>query len=67
MRYCGREFLDVELAEIRRTIAEDPNRTRWAISQRVCETLGWRTPDGGLQEMIWVFPLTPRFRRLLTE
>ncbi len=51
MRYCGREFLDAELAEIRRTIAEDPNRTRWAISQRVCETLGWRKPDGGLKEM----------------
>ncbi len=51
MRYCGREFLDAELAEIRRLIAEDPNRTRWAISQRVCETLGWRKPDGGLKEM----------------
>ncbi len=51
MRYCGRQFLDAELAGIRRLIAEDPNRTRWAISQRVCETLGWRTPDGGLQEM----------------
>ncbi len=51
MRYCGREFLDVELTEIRRLIAEDPNRTRWAISQRVCETLGWRKPDGGLKEM----------------
>ncbi len=51
MRYCGREFLNAELAEIRRLIAEDPNRTRWAISQRVCETLGWRKPDGGLKEM----------------
>jgi hypothetical protein len=39
------------LQEIRRIIAEDSARTRWAISQRVCEALGWRKPDGGLKEM----------------
>jgi hypothetical protein len=50
MRYCGREFDDHALAYIRR-IAAEPGMTRWAISRRVCEELGWRKPDGGLKEM----------------
>lgn len=51
VKYCGREFSERELAEIRRIIAEDPNKTRWAISQQVCEALAWRKIDGGLKEM----------------
>lgn len=51
MKYCGREFTDVEFAGILRLLAEDPKRTRWALSRLVCETLGWRKPDGGLKEM----------------
>ncbi len=51
MRYCGREFTDADLAGIRRLLGEDPQRTRWALSRLVCETLGWRKPDGGLKDM----------------
>jgi len=51
MKYCGREFTDAELAGIRRLLDEDPKRTRWALSRLVCETLGWRKPDGGLKDM----------------
>lgn len=39
------------MQEIRRIVAGDAGLTRWAISQRVCEVLGWRKPDGGLKEM----------------
>jgi len=49
--YCGRCFTVAELAQIRRIVGEDPARTRWAISQRVCEALDWRKLDGGLKEM----------------
>lgn len=51
MKYCGRDFSDAELVEIRRLIAVEPTRTRVAISQLVCEAFGWRKPDGGLKEM----------------
>ena len=51
MKYCGREFTDTELAGIRRLLGEDPKTTRWALSRLLCETLGWRKPDGGLKDM----------------
>ena len=50
LKYCGREFTGLELDQIRR-IAEEPGRTRCAISVRVCEALNWRKPDGGLKQM----------------
>ena len=51
MKYCGRDFSDTDLAEIRRIVAQAPSRTRWALSQLICERLAWRKPDGGLKEM----------------
>jgi len=36
---------------IQRILAEDPARTRLAISRMVCDALGWCTPDGGRKEM----------------
>lgn len=51
LRYCGRDFSAAEVEQILGIIGEDPARTRWAISQRVCEVLGWRKADGGLKEM----------------
>ncbi len=51
MKYCGREFTDTELAGIRRLLVEAPKTTRWALSRLLCETLGWRKPDGGLKDM----------------
>ncbi|MGH9363692.1 MAG: DUF4338 domain-containing protein [Thermoanaerobaculia bacterium] len=51
MKYCGRDFSDTEIAEIRRIVGQDPSRTRWALSQLICEALAWRKPDGGLKEM----------------
>jgi hypothetical protein len=51
MRYCGRDFDDADLAEVRRIIDTGPELTRWAISRRVCEVFSWRKPDGGMKEM----------------
>jgi hypothetical protein len=51
MRYCGRDFDEGELSEVRRIIDTGPELTRWAISRKVCEVLSWRKPDGGLKEM----------------
>jgi hypothetical protein len=49
MCYCGRDFSETDLACIREIISTGLSRNR--ISQRVCETLQWRKPDGGLKEM----------------
>lgn len=51
MKYCGREFDDHALAQIRRIIAEEPPRSRAAISRQICEAFDWRRADGGLKEM----------------
>ena len=50
-RYCGRDFHPSEIAEIRRLIAEDPNRTRAELSRLTCRMLAWYKPDGGLKDM----------------
>jgi hypothetical protein len=50
-RYCGRDFTDQELAQIRQLIAEDPNRTRAELSRLTCQALAWFKPDGGLKDM----------------
>jgi hypothetical protein len=51
MRYCGREFTDSQIQRIRQIIAEDPHRTRAAISRLLCRCFHWYKPDGGLKEM----------------
>ena len=48
-RYCGRDFTDWELEQIRRLIAEDPNRTRADLSRLTCQALAWFKADGGLR------------------
>jgi len=50
-RYCGRDFSADEIAEIRRLIAEDPERTRTELSRLTCRALAWYKPDGGLKDM----------------
>jgi len=51
MRYCGRDFTEQELEQIREIISEKPRRTRVDISRIVCQSLNWYKPDGGLKEM----------------
>jgi len=46
-RYCGRDFSENEIAEIRRLIAEVPGRTRAELSRLTCRVLQWYKTDGG--------------------
>ena len=51
VRYCGRDFSDDELTQIRQLIGEDPARSRAELSRLTCRALGWYKADGGLKEM----------------
>ena len=48
-RYCGRNFSEQELEQIRKLIAEDAERTRAELSRLTCRILDWYKPDGGAQ------------------
>lgn len=50
MKYCGREFSEVELKRIRE-IASEPNMMRQELSRRVCQEFAWYKHDGKLKEM----------------
>lgn len=50
-RYCGREFTDHDIAQIRRLIAEAPGRSRAELSRLTCRMLHWYKADGGLKDM----------------
>jgi hypothetical protein len=50
-RYCGRAFSAQDIELIVDLIAKAPTLSRTALSQRVCQQLGWLKPDGGLKEM----------------
>ena len=50
-RYCGRDFTEQELDNMRELIAEDAHRTRAALSRLTCQALNWYKADGGLKDM----------------
>jgi hypothetical protein len=51
LRYCGRNFSDSELDNVRCLIAENPGASRAGLSRVVCEQLRWRRADGRLKDM----------------
>ena len=51
VRYCGRDFSDEELIQIRRMIAEHPTCHRAQLSRMTCQALQWYKADGGLKAM----------------
>ncbi len=51
VRYCGRDFSDSELENIRRLIAENTGASRARLSREVCEQLQWRRAEGRLKDM----------------
>ena len=51
MRYCGRDFSQSEIKQIRRIIAEEPPKMRVEISRAVCKAFKWYKRDGGLKDM----------------
>lgn len=51
MRYCGRDFSEPDMELIRLLLADDPTRTRAALSRLTCQLLHWHKADGGVKEM----------------
>lgn len=51
VRYCGRLFHDEEIEWIRQLIATEESLGRTALSQRICDELGWLAPGGRRKEM----------------
>ncbi len=51
VRYCGRDFSEQEMEQIRALIAEDKTRSRAELSRLTCQALNWLKPDGGLKDM----------------
>jgi len=51
VRYCGRDFSDSELENIRLLIAENTGASRARLSRVVCEQLQWRRAEGRLKDM----------------
>ncbi len=51
VRYCGRNFSEQEMEQIRHLIAEDKTRSRAELSRLTCQLLNWLKPDGGLKDM----------------
>lgn len=50
-RYCGRDFTNKELDQIRSLIKENPQFHRSKLSREVCQMLQWLKPDGKLKDM----------------
>jgi hypothetical protein len=50
-RYCGRDFTNKELDQIRFLIKENPQFHRAKLSREVCQMLRWLKPDGKLKDM----------------
>jgi hypothetical protein len=50
-RYCGRDFTNKELDQIRTLIKENPQFHRAKLSREVCQMLQWLKPDGKLKDM----------------
>ena len=50
-RYCGRDFTNKELDQIRSLIKENPQFHRSKLSREVCRMFQWLKPDGKLKDM----------------
>ncbi|MCP4236264.1 MAG: DUF4338 domain-containing protein [Aestuariibacter sp.] len=51
VRYCGRDFSEVELIQLRQLITQNPGCNRAELSRLTCQRLGWYKADGGLKQM----------------
>jgi hypothetical protein len=52
LRYRGRTLTVADLEFIRRLIADNPQLSRRALSERLCEAWNWRQPNGSLCSMV---------------
>jgi hypothetical protein len=51
MKVGGRQIDEATIARMQRTIDAHPGVSRTALSRRICEDLGWRSPNGRLKEV----------------
>jgi len=51
MIICGKEFSSNDISLIEDIIAENQQISRAQLSQRICEALNWRSPNGRLKDM----------------
>ena len=51
IRYCGRDFSNQEVQQIRVLIKQNPQFTRHRLSKEVCRMLQWLKPDKQLKDM----------------
>ena len=51
MRISGLEFSDELVGRIRQVVQSEPALSRSALSRRICEWQGWRSPNGRLRQM----------------
>jgi len=50
MRVCGKHFSCANIEKIQEIVNNEPTISRTSLSQRVCELLNWRSPNGKLQQ-----------------
>jgi uncharacterized protein DUF4338/transposase-like protein/transposase Tn5 family protein len=51
VRISGLEFSDEVVGRIRQVVQSEPELSRSALSRRICEWQGWRSPNGRLRQM----------------
>jgi len=51
VRYCGRDFSEIELTQIHQLITENPGCSRAELSRLTCRMFRWYKVDGGLKAM----------------
>ncbi|MFH1012215.1 MAG: IS4 family transposase [Candidatus Peregrinibacteria bacterium] len=51
MNVCGQHFSKSVLSEISGIISAEPEVSRRELSRRVCQIIGWRSPNGRLKDM----------------
>ena len=52
LQYRGREVMDADVAFINRLIADHPELSRRALSQKLCQAWNWVQPNGHPRDMI---------------
>jgi hypothetical protein len=52
LQYRGREVTDADVAFIQRLIADHPELSRRALSQKLCQAWNWVQPNGHLRDMV---------------
>jgi len=52
LTYRGKNITQEDVASIRQLIAQNPEDSRRALSQRLCQAWGWRQPNGALRDMV---------------